>query len=633
MLGSVMCEYLGVQPKYVASMIVGGATPGAMVHHAAAAIRAGSCETVLIVAGENRKTGQSRNDAVQALTAVGHPHFENPYGLPLPGMYAMVAKRHMHEFGTTSEQLASVAVTARHHASMNPAAQMREPITIEDVLSSKMIAEPLHMLDCCLISDAAGALIVTSAERAKSLAKPPVYVRGIGEAHTHEHLMMAPSLTHTAARDSAAIAYEMAGVTPDEIDVAELYDCFTIVPIIELEEMGFVKPGEGGAFFEEGHARLGGRLPVNTHGGMMSHAHAGAAGGLFDFVEAARQLRGECGERQVPDAELALVHVEGGILSSHCTAILASTAMTPRGIVSYAGYVPRYRLDRPAIRAALGSGGGAGARSVASFDEDSTTMAVEACRRALNGDAPADLFLATSSPAYADKTNATAVHAALGLRREGLRRGSRSFRARRGRRVARGRGPRRRRGACRTSARACPDPPTSATAEMGRRRSSSARERAVIAEVVAEASITVEFLDRWREPGALASQTWEERLRRLAVRPAGARGGGSLPRGQQDSRRSTTSSSHHRTRASHEPRPNGAGAPRTPEPRETIGYAGAADVGLGLAAALDAASQARRILSSPRPTEPTPSSCARPRRSPGTPPRRGSMRPSTRPRQ
>lgn len=324
MLGSVMCEYLGLQPRYAASMIVGGATPGAMLHHAAAAIHSGSCTTVLIVVGENRKTGQTRDQAVSALTAVGHPHFENPYGLPMPGFYAMVARRHMHEFGTTSEQMASVAVTGRYHASLNPAAQMREPITIADVLASKMIADPLHLLDCCLISDAGGALVVTSAERAKDLAKPPVYLRGIGEAHTHEHLVMAPSLTRTAARESAAIAYEMAGVGPADIDVAELYDCFTIVPIIELEEMGFVEPGEGGAFFEEGHARLGGRLPVNTHGGMLSHAHAGPAGGLFDLAEATRQLRGECGGRQVPQAELALVHVEGGILSSHCTAILAN---------------------------------------------------------------------------------------------------------------------------------------------------------------------------------------------------------------------------------------------------------------------------------------------------------------------
>jgi len=180
------------------------------------------------------------------------------------------------------------------------------------------------MFDCCLISDAGGAFIVTSAERAADLKCKPVYLQGIGEYHTHEHLMCAPSLTEFGATQSGRIAYEMAGLEPRDIDVAELYDCFTIVPIIELEELGFCEPGEGGAFFAGGHARIGGALPVNTHGGMLSHAHAGAAGGLFGIVEAVRQLRGGLGPRQVEGAEVALVHNEGGILSSHCTVILAN---------------------------------------------------------------------------------------------------------------------------------------------------------------------------------------------------------------------------------------------------------------------------------------------------------------------
>ena len=207
---------------------------------------------------------------------------------------------------------------------MNPTAQMKAPLTIEQVEESKPIAEPLHMLDCCIVSDAAGAFIVTSAERARDLRHKPTYLVGVGEMHTHEHIMCAPSLTHFGAAESGRQAFEMAGVTPQDIDFAELYDCFTIVPIIELEEMGFVEPGAGGAFFEAGHARIGGKLPINTHGGMLSHAHAGAAGGLFGIVEATRQLRGELGRRQVHDARLALVHNEGGILSSHCTMILSS---------------------------------------------------------------------------------------------------------------------------------------------------------------------------------------------------------------------------------------------------------------------------------------------------------------------
>jgi acetyl-CoA acetyltransferase len=324
MLGSVLCEYLGIKPRFNASVISGGASPGIMLKHAAEAIVAGQAETILVCAGENRATGQSRDAAVAALTAVGHPYFEQPYGTSIPGFYAMIAQRHMYEYGTTREQLAHVAVTTRNHALLHPNAHMKKTITLEDVLDAKPIADPLNMLDCCLISDAGGAFIVTSAERAKDVKSKPIYLQGIGEYHTHEHLMCAPSLTQFGATVSGRTAYDMAGLGPEGIDLAELYDCFTIVPIIELEELGFCKSGEGGSFFEDGHARIGGRLPVNTHGGMLSHAHAGPAGGLFGIVEAVRQLRGGLGERQVEGAEVALVHNEGGILSSHCTVILAN---------------------------------------------------------------------------------------------------------------------------------------------------------------------------------------------------------------------------------------------------------------------------------------------------------------------
>ena len=324
MLGTVMCEYLGLQPRYNASMIVGGASPAVMLKHAAEAIVTGQCNTVLVCAGENRATGQTRDQAVAALTAVGHPYFERPYGPSIPGFYAMIARRHMAEFGTTAEQLAAVAVTSRYHASLHPNAHMRTPITLADVLNSKPIADPLRILDCCLISDAGGAFIVTSAERAKDLPGKPAYLAGIGEIHTHEHLICAPSLTEFGAVQSGRAAYAMAGLGPTDIDVAQLYDCFSIGPIIEMEELGFCPRGQGGRFYEEGHARIGGKLPVNTHGGMMSHAHAGSAGGLFGIVEAVRQLRGGLGPRQVEGAEVALVHNEGGILSSHCTVILTA---------------------------------------------------------------------------------------------------------------------------------------------------------------------------------------------------------------------------------------------------------------------------------------------------------------------
>lgn len=322
MLGSVMCEYLGIKPRFNASMVVGGCSPAIMLKHAAEAIASGQCHTVLVCAGENRATGQSRDQAISALMAVGHPYYEQPYGPSIPSFYALIAQRHMAEFGSTQEQMASVAVTTRAHALLHDNAHMKKPLTLEEVLASKPIADPLKMLDCCLLSDAGGAFIVTSAERAKDLKSKPAYLAGIGEFHTHEHIMCAPSLTEFGAKESGEVAYRMARMGPQDIDVAQLYDCFTIVPIIELEELGFCKRGEGGLFYEEGHARIGGKLPVNTHGGMLSHAHAGAAGGLLGIVEAVRQLRGGLGARQVEGAEVALVHNEGGILSSHCTVIL-----------------------------------------------------------------------------------------------------------------------------------------------------------------------------------------------------------------------------------------------------------------------------------------------------------------------
>ncbi|WP_454693432.1 thiolase family protein [Achromobacter aegrifaciens] len=323
MLGTVLAEYLGIQPRFAASIVTGGASPGVMLKQAAQAIATGQAHTVLVCAGENRATGQSRDQAVAALAAVGHPYFERPYGGSIPSFYAMIARRHMHEFGTTERQMAAVSVTTREHARLHPNAQMRKPIGIDDVMASKPIADPLKILDCCLLSDAGGAFIVTSPERARNLKAQPVWLAGIGECHTHEHLLCAPSLVEFGTKRSGEAAYQMAGIGPQDVDVAQLYDCFSIVPILELEELGLCRRGEGGAYFEEGRARIGaGAVPINTHGGMLSHAHAGAAGGLLAIIEAVRQLRGGLAERQVPDAEVALVHNEGGIMSSHCTMLL-----------------------------------------------------------------------------------------------------------------------------------------------------------------------------------------------------------------------------------------------------------------------------------------------------------------------
>jgi acetyl-CoA acetyltransferase len=324
MLGSVLAEYLGLQPTYCSSLVVGGASPTVMLHHAAQAVSTGAAKIVLVCAGENRATGMSRDEAVTALAAVGHPYFEAPYGIGIPSLYALVATAYMKRYGTTREEMAAVAVSTRAHATRHPRAQMRTPISVQDVLSSKPISDPLNMLDCCLISDAGGAFIVTTPERACTLRGKPIYLAGIGEAHTHEHLTSAPSLTEFGAGHSSRAAYAMAGLGPKDMNLAMLYDCFSIVPIIEMEELGLVERGSAGAFFAAGRAAPGGSLPVNTHGGMLSHAHAGAVGGLMAIIEAVLQLRGGAQDRQVPNAHAAIVHGEGGILSSHCTAILTA---------------------------------------------------------------------------------------------------------------------------------------------------------------------------------------------------------------------------------------------------------------------------------------------------------------------
>jgi len=228
----------------------------------------------------------------------------------------------MAEYGTTEEQLAAVAVACRRHASLNPAAQMREPITVEDVLTSRMIADPLHLLDCSLVSDGGAAVIVTSADRAADFPHAPVYLLGVGEGHSHEHISQARSLTTSAAVQSGRRAYEMAGLGPDDMDLAQLYDCFTPTVVVEFEDLGFCAKGEGGPVVASGAIELGGAMPVNTHGGLLSHCHPGHPGSMFALTETVYQLRHAAGARQVDNAQTALVHAQGGIMSSHTTIIL-----------------------------------------------------------------------------------------------------------------------------------------------------------------------------------------------------------------------------------------------------------------------------------------------------------------------
>lgn len=314
----MLAEYLGIQPKYTDSTNIGGSSFEAHVGHAAAGIKAGLFDVALITYGSTNRTKPANSSFQSPLTA----QYEIPYGLPTPvGAYALAATRHMHQYGTTSEQLAEIAVATRKWATLNEKAYMREPIEIADVLNSRFIAEPLHLLDCCLVSDAGGAVIVASNRVASKLKKKPVWILGHGESHSHNTITNMPDLTMTSARESGKAAFEMAGISHHEIDVAEIYDSFTITVLLTLEALGFCQPGEGGAFVSGQRTAPGGEFPMNTNGGGLSYCHPGMYG-IFLLIEAVRQLRGECNARQVDDAKIALVHGTGGVLSSTSTVIL-----------------------------------------------------------------------------------------------------------------------------------------------------------------------------------------------------------------------------------------------------------------------------------------------------------------------
>jgi acetyl-CoA acetyltransferase len=319
----LMAEYMGIRPRFTDSTSIGGSSFVAYVEHAAAAINAGMCDVALICHGSTNISDRGgRAGPVSAKSEVYGPmQFEDPYGISTVSSYALAAQRHMHEYGTTSEQLAEIAVATRKWASMNPRALMRAPITIEDVLNSRMVSSPLHLLDCCLVTDAGGAVVLTSMDRAKDLKKRPVAVLGTGEAHDHRMISQMPDFTETAAKISGRLAFERAGVTHKDIDVAEIYDSFTITVLLTLESLGFCKKGEGGAFVSGQRTAPGGDFPMNTQGGALSYTHPGMFG-IFALIEAVRQVRGECGPRQVKDAELALCNGTGGVLSSTGTVIL-----------------------------------------------------------------------------------------------------------------------------------------------------------------------------------------------------------------------------------------------------------------------------------------------------------------------
>ncbi len=311
---------LGINPSYSGSMAMGGATAGALVQMAAMAVTTGMANYVACCFGDAAKSGPKR----PAHAAGGYLGVETSnYGVW--GAYgaaswsALTASRHMALYGTTTEQLGEVAVSTRHHASLNPAAMMRKPITLEDHQASRMIVEPFHLLDCCLINDGGACLIVTTAERARDLAQPVVTIAGMGQGFTTQDHEREDWWYGPHQKDAVDRAYAMAGVGPDDIQVAELYDNFTISVILWLEHAGFCKVGEGGSFVENGQIRLGGRVPVNTHGG---HLSAGHPQGWWTIAEGVSQMRGDAGERQVPGAEVCLTGGRGLVLNTASALVL-----------------------------------------------------------------------------------------------------------------------------------------------------------------------------------------------------------------------------------------------------------------------------------------------------------------------
>jgi len=316
-------EYLGIRPRYIDSTMLGGSSFIAHLLPAMMALQAGQCNAVLVCYGSAQRTAAFGRREVTASRKFLDPQpYEMPYEPMMPpSAYALAASRHMHEFGTTRRHLAEVAVAARAWAALNPEAFMRGPLSIDDVLGARMISDPLSVRDCCLVTDGGGAYVLVRADRARDLPHKPVYVMGNATAVWNRQISSMHDLTTTCAVESGTHAFAMAGLAPKDIDIAQLYDAFTINTLLFLEDLGFCAKGEGGAFVEGGAIGPGGRLPVNTNGGGLSCVHPGMYG-IFALIEAVRQLRGDCGERQVANAKTAVAHGNGGTLSSQSTAIL-----------------------------------------------------------------------------------------------------------------------------------------------------------------------------------------------------------------------------------------------------------------------------------------------------------------------
>ncbi|QIL74159.1 thiolase (plasmid) [Diaphorobacter sp. HDW4B] len=318
-------EYLGIRPTFIDSTMIGGSSYVAHLLPAIHALNSGQCNAVLVCYGSTQRTATFNRSELTRVRKVMDPQpFETPYDPPMPvAAYALAAQRHAHQYGTTRKQLAEVAVAARKWAQLNPEAVMRGDLSIEDVIGARAVATPFTVRDCCMVSDGAGAFVLTRADRAKDLAKKPVYILGNATACWNRQVSSMDDLTVTAASESGNRCFDMAGYQAKDAQLAMLYDAFTINTILFLEDLGFCAKGEGGAFVDDGAIAPGGRLAVNTNGGGLSCVHPGMYG-VFLVIEAVRQLRGECGARQVGNAHLAVVHGNGGTLSSQSTAMLGT---------------------------------------------------------------------------------------------------------------------------------------------------------------------------------------------------------------------------------------------------------------------------------------------------------------------
>jgi acetyl-CoA acetyltransferase len=316
-----LAEKLRMQPRFMDSSNIGGASFISHAGHAAAAIAAGLCDVAVIAYGSTQ-----RSDKGKLVSRAEWSAYEEPYGLIHPiSSVALMAQRHMYEFGTTSEQLAAVAVSAREWSLLHPNRPYPKPLTVEDVVGSKMISTPVHARDCCLVTDGGAAIVMTSAERAESLPHPPVYLLGFSESCNHRSVSAMPDLTGTVASQTSRIALDMAGRSLADIDTAHVYDAFTVSLLILLEDIGFCGKGEGGPFVADGNIAPGGTVALNTNGAGLSFTHPGMLG-LFLLTEAVTQLRGDAGQRQVPGAEASLVHGMGLTIAAHSTAILSTHA-------------------------------------------------------------------------------------------------------------------------------------------------------------------------------------------------------------------------------------------------------------------------------------------------------------------